>query len=140
MPHDLRGGLCGYAGAVATRTEYHETTGRDFLASARAHLAEGDLLQASEKGWGAAAQMVKAAAEARGWRHGSHGDLYRALNDLASEADDPHLRVLFNSASALHTNFYEGWMPHEMVAAGLSQVQQLLSKLDALAAQRRPTD
>ena len=43
------------------------------------HLAEGDLLQASEKGWGVAAQMVKAVAETRGWRHSTHGDLYHVV-------------------------------------------------------------
>ena len=53
---------------MTQRTQYHDATGREFLARARAYLAEDDLLQASEKGWGAAAQMVKAAAEARGWR------------------------------------------------------------------------
>ena len=49
---------------MTQRTQYHDATGREFLARARAYLAENDLLQASEKGWGAAAQMVKAAAEA----------------------------------------------------------------------------
>ncbi len=125
---------------MATRTEYHETTGRDFLARARAYLAEDDLLQASEKGWGAAAQMVKAAAEARGWPHNGHRALWRVVHRLVIETGDDQIRILFVSAGGLHTNFYEGWWPHEMVAAGLSDVEQLLSKLDALAAQRRPAD
>ena len=64
---------------MTTRTDYHTETAREFLIKGRAHLAEGDLLQASEKGWGAASQMVKAVAEARGWRHSTHGDLYRTV-------------------------------------------------------------
>ena len=37
---------------------------RVFLNESRQYLAEGDLHQASEKGWGAAAWMAKAVAEA----------------------------------------------------------------------------
>ena len=117
---------------MTQRTQYHDATGRGFLAKARAYLAEDDLLQASEKGWGAAAQMVKAAAEARGWRHSSHRDLYQAIDRLAAEADDPQILRLFNSAGALHTNFYEGWMARNSVDAGLTEVEQLVRKLDAL--------
>ena len=117
---------------MTQRTQYHDATGREFLAKARAYLAEDDLLQASEKGWGAAAQMVKAAAEARGWRHNGHAELYRAIDALAAEADDPQLRALFDSASALHMNFYEGWMPRSMVESSLTRVEDLVAKLDAL--------
>ena len=117
---------------MVTRTQDHNETGRAFLARARDYLAEDDLLQASEKGWGAAARMVKAVAEQHGWSHNGHRDLYSAINRLAAETDDPHLRTLFDSASALHANFYEGWMPGEMVAASLDQVSELVEKLDAL--------
>ena len=107
-------------------------TSIEFLERARRYLAEGDLLQASEKGWGAAAQMVKAAAAARGWRHNSHRDLYVSINRLAGETGDEELRGLFDSASALHSNFYEGWMPPEMVANSLTRVEQFVDKLDRL--------
>ncbi len=38
-----------------------------FLQKGREFLADGDLHQASEKGWAAAAHIVKAAATAYGW-------------------------------------------------------------------------
>ena len=57
---------------MTTHADHPTDTVNEFLAAARACLAEGDLLQASEKGWGAAARMVKAVAETRGWRHSSH--------------------------------------------------------------------
>ena len=38
---------------------------RDLLGKAHQALEDGDLIQASEKGWGAAAQAVKAVAERR---------------------------------------------------------------------------
>ena len=37
-----------------------------YLSQASEELAKGDLCQASEKGWGAAAEMVKAVAAVRG--------------------------------------------------------------------------
>ncbi len=117
---------------MTTNGQQYSDTGREFLARARTYLAEDDLLQASEKGWGAAAQMVKAAAESRGWRHRSHRDLYVAIGRLAEEAGDPSLRALFHSASSLHTNFYEGWQPEDMVEQGLTDVAELVGKLDGL--------
>ncbi len=107
-------------------------TGHEFLARARTYLAEDDLRQASEKGWGAAAQLVKAAAETRGWPHRSHRDLYITINRLADEGGDEQLRDLFDSASALHINFYEDWMPPDMVARSLTRVSDLVERLDAL--------
>lgn len=106
---------------------------RDFLAKARTYLAEGDLLQASEKGWGAATEMVKCVAEARSWPHDTHRDLWQAVNRLADGAEDRQMRVHFHAAGSLHTNFYEGWLPREAVEDGLSQVEELLRKLDSLA-------
>ena len=115
-----------------TRVEYYNSTGRDFLERAQAYLSEGDLLQASEKGWGAAAQMVKAVAETRGWRHQDHRSLYDTVNCLAREAGDTEISKGFNAAGALHTNFYEGWLPRETVELCLAQVEELVEKLEAL--------
>ena len=104
-----------------------------YLTAARAYLDDGDLLQASEKGWGAAAEMVRAVAEARGWPHATHRDLWRAVNSLAEEAGDRQMRVHFHTAGSLHMNFYEGWLPQEAVEDGLSQVEELVGKLGALS-------
>ena len=117
---------------MATRTQDHNETGRTFLARARDYLAEDDLLQASEKGWGAAARMVKAAAEQNGWPHNSHRDLYSAINRLVEATEDEDIRIAFGLAGALHTNFYEGWLPRETVEAHLDRVAELVEKLDAL--------
>ncbi len=117
---------------MVTRTEEHTDTAHTFLAEARAYLAGDDLLQASEKGWGAAARMVKATAESRGWPHNGHRDLYVTIDRLAEESGDEGLRIGFGLAGALHTNFCEGWLTRETIAAHLSQVGELVGKLDAL--------
>ena len=119
---------------MTTRTDYHTDTSREFLARARAYLAEDDLLQASEKGWGATARMVKAVAESRGWSHNTHRDLHAVIRRLVGQTGDPDIRVTFNAAGALHQNFYEGWLEREDVEADLAQVAELVEKLDALKA------
>ena len=116
---------------MTTRANYHVETANEFQAKAHAYLREGDLLQASEKGWGAVARVVKAAAETRGWRHSSHGDLYRAIDRLAREMGDDRIQLLFRSASALHQNFYEGYMPEETVADSLRDVEEITTLLAA---------
>ena len=68
---------------MATR-KYHDDS-RVMLAQARFELAEGDARQASEKGWGAVALMLKAIAEQRGWEHGKHRQLSRVASRLRSE-------------------------------------------------------
>ena len=114
---------------MTTRTDFHTDTSNQFLIKARAYLAEGDLLQASEKGWGATAQMIKAIAEERGWSHKSHGDLYRAISRLAAETGDLRLRNLFRSARDLHQNFYEGLMEADFVEDSLNDVDEIVGKL-----------
>ena len=117
---------------MTTRTEYHTTTDRHFMAKAGGYLADGDLLQASEKGWGAAAQTVKAVAEHRGWSHDGHRQLYTAIDRLADETGDRRLRMLFRSANSLRQNFYEDWMTRDAVEDGLRDVEELVDKLQVL--------
>jgi hypothetical protein len=113
-------------------TDEHLTIGWELLAKAEEAAAQKDLLQASEKGWGAAAHMVKGVAQRKGWRHNGHRELYQAVNLLAQETGDRKIRLLFSSASALHSNFYENWMPREMVEDNLAQVREFLRKLEGL--------
>lgn len=54
--------------AETTRTDGYAERSRALLAQAKNELAAGDDLQASEKLWATAAQMVKAVADRRGWR------------------------------------------------------------------------
>ncbi len=81
---------------------------------------------------GPAAQAVKAVAEARGWPHNRHYELFAAINHLTDETGDEGVRRAFAAANALHANFYEGWLPRETVAAHLSDIEELAGKLRAL--------
>ena len=117
---------------MTTRTEYHSETAADFLVRARAYLANDDLLQASEKGWGAAARAVKAAAESRGWEHNSHHQLHRVVAQLVAETGDQELRRRFNAANTLHINFYDGFLDADTISANLEDVERFVERLRLL--------
>ena len=112
-------------------TSYREQS-RIFLAQAYEELAKGDLPQASEKAWGAAAQIIKAVAEHRGWRHRSHQALRTTVTALLRETGDSELGTLFSSAGELHTNFYEHWNTAELTALQLENVERFVDKVEAL--------
>ena len=116
-------------------TQQYQQASEHFLAQARRELANGDLAQASEKGWGAAAQMLKAIVNQRGWEHNRHRHYHRTASRLRAETGDDDIRRLFTVASDLHENFYENDMEADLVAESLDDVEALLDKLRPLLAQ-----
>ena len=62
--------------------QHYTPASQRFLAQARRELSAGDLAQASEKGWGATSQILKAIAEQRGWEHNSHRHLHQIASRL----------------------------------------------------------
>ena len=117
----------------ATQSDGYVAKSRQVLGQARDELSRGDAVQASEKLWGAAAQMVKAIAQKRGWPHRTHGDLFSAVSCLVKETGDDDLSALFHTASGLHTNFYENWDPPELVASSVPAIEKLVAKLGQLS-------
>ena len=117
---------------MTTPVVTYREAGHQLLAQAHTELAAGDLRQAAEKGWGAAAQLVKATAEARGWDHDTHRGLFVTVRGLAEETGDTEVHGLFASANYLHVDFYEGVFDAAMVEYHLARVEQFVAKLDAL--------
>ena len=113
-------------------TQKYRDDSRHLLAQARSELAGGDVRQASEKGWGAAAQILKAIAEDRGWDHGKHRHLSRVASRLRAELGDGDIFRFYQVADSLHGNFYEDEFTPEDVAQALGDVEQLLGKLEPL--------
>ena len=111
----------------------HIETSRRFIIQADAELAAGDLLQASEKGWGAAAHAMKAIAQEREWRHDSHARLFTVARRLTRETGRSEIADLFYIASEVHKNFYEGSMSKEDIAGSLAQIRTLLDILAGLS-------
>lgn len=115
-----------------TQGEKYSNAAREFLTQARKELAQGDLAQASEKGWGAAAQIVKALADARGWPHDGHASLFRVIRRLADDTRDSQIVRLFQIANSLHINFYENWIPSDSISESLDAIGELVEKLEQL--------
>ena len=111
--------------------EFHIETSRRFITQAEAELCAGDEMQACEKAWGAAAHAIKSVAETRGWRRDTHADLFGVARSIARMAGDPEIRTLFDSASAMRKNFYEGWLDYDYIVDCMEDVKRLLAKLDA---------
>ncbi|MXZ07225.1 MAG: hypothetical protein F4Y75_06965 [Acidimicrobiia bacterium] len=114
------------------RTLTYQDAARELLSKALVELEAGDVRRVSEKGWGAAAQMVKAVAECRGWRHQTHAALFRAVSRIVQETGDELIGTLFKVAGILHQNFYENWADETLVSGGLNCVQDLLDRLEPL--------
>ena len=110
---------------------YREAS-RQLLAQAHAELDAGDLRQASEKAWGAAAQIVKAAAQLRGWDHYYHRGLYVTVDRLTDEVGDPEIHALFSYPNYLHTNFYENTFQAVRIARYLTHTEEFIAKIEAI--------
>ena len=108
---------------------------RIFLRQAYQELAQGDLHQASEKSWGAAAQIVKAVGEDRGLDHTGHTELFVILRAVVRETEDTDLSLAMQLANSLHINFYEGWLGSEDIQLALDHISSLVDKLEDLPSQ-----
>ena len=90
---------------------------------------KGDRVQACEKASGAVAQAVKATAEDRQWRHGSH-HLRRTIVDIiAAEYSHPDLVSLQAVADQMHENFYEDRMEESQLEERLARISYLVDTL-----------
>ena len=103
--------------------EHHYKTSRRLIRQARYELDQrGDRVQACDKASGAVAHGVKAVAESRYWRSGSHNLRRRIVLLLAAEYDTPDFTVMSTFADRLHDNFYEDWMFDQEVRDLLEEV------------------
>lgn len=112
---------------LSPQTREYVIAGYELMGKAHDYLSEGDLRQASEKGWGSAAQIVKAVAE--NWKdagvtHGRHQDLRALVQGLASLDRESDLDSGFYAAQDLHENFYENNAPEYIVTLNLRRTEQ----------------
>ncbi|MXX19662.1 MAG: HEPN domain-containing protein [Dehalococcoidia bacterium] len=113
----------------------HESQAREFLEKARDYLSAGDLHQASEKGWGAAAHMAKAVAVAQGWEYETHADFSVVLNQAWQATGNDRLRDLRGIANELHGNYYrrKRHLNAEVIEQDIESVAELMAALVPLA-------
>ena len=117
-----------------TEISDYETQAREFLAKSREYLALGDLHQASEKGWGAAAHMAKAVAVAQGWDYETHADFSEVLYQARQITGSSYLRGLRSIANELHLNYYKRkrHLNASSIGEDLESISELLEILHPL--------
>ena len=113
----------------------HVNQARDLLVMSREYLTQSDLHQASERGWGAAAHMVKAVAIAQGWEYERYSDFSQVLNSAYLATSDDCFRLLRGITNELHGNYYrrKQHLDGGMVGRDLDSTAELLDLLQPLA-------
>ena len=104
----------------------------ELLIAARLEWVAGDLLQAAEKAWAAAAFAVKAVAEKRRWFNEADWKLRRAASVIADELGAPDVMRCYFQARDAHFNLYR----HEY---STREVEQAIEAAADLAALLTPT-
>ena len=117
---------------VESIAEYHKDTAHRFLEHSEAEFEKGDLMQASEKAWGAVSQYMKALGTLRGMSHHSHRELRQIAHQVEDETGLERIGELFDIAESVHANFYEAWMPTRQVRARIDRMKELLVLLERI--------
>jgi hypothetical protein len=115
------------------KAELHLKLYEKYMQEAEEFLEKKDYVQASEKAWGAASQMVKALAAKEGRELRSHAALWDYVDELAEKLKDVELRHLWRTANVLHQNFCENCMPPREVELSVKDVKAFLEKLRKVA-------
>lgn len=104
-----------------------------FLRRSRQYLADGQLLQASEKGWGAAAHAAILIAGIRQWSYQEHWEFSAiVMAGLSRETGNNDVPLWGRSANELHVNFYRDDKSADQIAAHLNDVTNLVNLIRQL--------
>lgn len=119
---------------MATADQHREISAQ-FLAHAEDEFRKGDLLQASEKAWGAVAHFINSIARDHGWPVGSHKLLIENATTLLArdETNAVHRRRLLRTVEALHSNFYQAAWDQQMVRDAIDDATELIGAMTELS-------
>ena len=114
-------------------TATYRAAAHHLLQQTNTEFHQGDLRQASEKAWGAAAQITKAYAQNQTppTYHRSHRSLKDIARDLFANTNNQDFLILFNSIEQLHINFYENNRTAAVVQAGIEDAVEYVTLVDA---------
>ncbi len=116
--------------------EYVEAA-KDLLEEAREELGRGNVRQAAEKLWGAAALAIKAYAYLReGRRLTSHGELWEYKRKLEDELGE-WVHDSWASATEMHVCFYEGWCVEKDVENAYKRIERLVKEISSIIGERK---
>ena len=112
--------------------EEHIQTARDFLVKSDNYFTEGDVLQGSEKLWGAAAHSIIALAQQRGWKYGNHYAIRQVVRRIEDELDDERISLGLIAAEKFHANFYHEFMDDDELDMGRPAARRFVERILAL--------
>ena len=120
---------------MPTAERRREISDTFFRQAIREHLT-GDLLQASEKAWGAVSHYVAAMSEDKGLPVADNfaGTRRNAISlfEMLPGNERDQCRRLFDTVFALHINFYQESHDRKEVALGIRDARTLLTVLKRL--------
>ena len=119
-------------GGTTEGVVHYRELSAEHLRLARALLAEGDPLEALERGWAAVASELEAAAKVRGLPLDGHRELRGVVRRLTEESGDRDLGRLFGCVQTMQINFYDVPYEYEDVEWYLGEVERLVGKLGEL--------
>ena len=116
---------------MTTTVADHLELARNFLERSKHYLRDGDLHQASEKGWGAAAHMAKAAAAANGWEYEHHDQFDSIIENTRQRFRQPSLRQYGRTAQSLHRNYYQhpSLLDADVIRDDIVEIESMLDVL-----------
>ena len=91
-----------------------------------------DLMQASEKAWGAVAHGLKSIAALRGWNHHHHLLLEDLAVVLQLQTNSTYIMDRYDSAQILHTNFYENRLEPDALQHRIDRCRELRDELERI--------
>lgn len=114
---------------TAASVEENTAQALKFLAQSDAEFEAGDDRQDAEKLYGAATQVVVAAAKQRGWGYRSHRTNKNAVTRLADQYGDPFLAAGFGMAERFHIHFHHGDMEEYQMEADRPLLREYVQRL-----------
>ena len=108
------------------QSEKHTRLAHQLLAYAEREIAAGELVQGAEKLWGATSQALKAYCASHGTPHSKYQHRRQAILELATQLNNPAVRLAFGVAESCHAHFYNDWMEKEHLDAYLPDIRDLV--------------
>ena len=124
----------------ASPPQRYDEISRHLLQQAQAELDKGDILQASDKVWGATAHAVKSVCQRMGWNHHAHNHISAAVNYIAAELNRDDLLSAFGYLEAMHTNYYEHQKEAYQVRVQVDNAGYFVRELASLPLDNLPGD
>ncbi len=124
----------------ASPPERYEEISRHLLEQAQEELDKGDILQASDKVWGATAHAIKAVCQRMGWNHHAHNHISAAANYVSSGLVRYDLMEAYGFLEAMHTNYYEHQKEADQVRLEINRAAFFIHGFAALPLSDLPGD